>query len=41
MEQCQAPPLLLRLNTHQVASCFLQEQHLPIQPEWLFEVLPA
>jgi len=41
MEKCQSPPPLFRLGTHQAASCFLQEQHMPIPPERLSEVLPV
>jgi peptide/nickel transport system ATP-binding protein len=41
MEKCKAPPPLFRLGTHQAASCFLQEQHVPIPAERLSEVLPV
>lgn len=41
MEKCQVAPPLFRLNTHQAASCFLQEQHMSIPPERLSEVLPV
>lgn len=41
MDKCQVTPPLFRLNTHQAASCYLQETHPQIPPERLSELLPA
>ena len=40
MEKCKQTPPLFRLKEHQAASCFLYEQHPPIAPEKLSELLP-
>jgi oligopeptide/dipeptide ABC transporter ATP-binding protein len=41
MEKCQTPPPLFQLSGYQAASCYLQEQHPPIAPERLSDLLPV
>jgi oligopeptide/dipeptide ABC transporter ATP-binding protein len=41
MEKCKAPPPLFQLNRTQAASCFLYDQHPPLESERLSELLPV
>jgi peptide/nickel transport system ATP-binding protein len=41
MEKCKAVPPLYRLNEYQAASCFLHDQHPPIEADRLSELLPV
>lgn len=41
MEKCKTPPPLFQLNQSQAASCFLYDQHPPLESERLTELLPV
>jgi len=41
MEKCNQPPPLFRLSEHQAASCYLHEQHTPIDSKQLSDLLPV
>ena len=40
MEKCLVTPPLFRLSEYQAASCYLYEQHPPLEAERLSELLP-
>jgi len=41
MEKCRQDPPLFQLKEHQAASCYLYDQHPPILPEKLSDLLPV
>jgi len=41
MEKCKIAPPLFRLSEFQAASCYLYDQHLPVEAERLSELLPV